>query len=84
MNALHCSGFSQKIPNFGLVYFSYRQKNPSTSNKFKSQTNDIFKLFRHNCNHQQGFLKQKNFAVHRCGFNLKLPQHIYFECCFWM
>ena len=41
-------------------------------NRFRSQTNDIFKLLGHNCNYQQGHLKQKVVALYCCGFNLKL------------
>ena len=50
-----------------------------TSSNSKYQTNDIFKLFGHNCNHQRGFLKQKVAALHRCSFNLKLPKNFYFD-----
>ena len=50
-----------------------------TSNKFKNQINDIFKLLGPNCNHQKGFLKQKIVALHDSHFNLKLPKHFYFD-----
>ena len=40
-----------------LVYFLQHQKKTSTSNKFKNQTNDIFKILGYNCTHQQGSLK---------------------------
>ena len=36
---------------------------------------DTFKLLCHNCNHQQGSVKQKIVAICRCGFNLKFPKH---------
>ena len=74
----HCSGFSQKFPYCGLVYFSQQEKT-LTSNKFINQTNDIFPLPGHNCNHQQRFLKQNNVVLHRCGFDLKLLKHCYFD-----
>ena len=42
-----------------------------TSNGFKNQTNDIFKLLGHNCSYQQGLVQQKIVSLHCCGFNLK-------------
>ena len=53
-----------------------------TSRRFKNQTNDIFKLLGHNCNHQQVFLEQKIGTLHCCSFNLKFPKHCYFDCYF--
>ena len=50
-----------------------------TPNKFENQTNDKFKLLGHNYNHQQGRFKRKIVALYRCGFNLKLPMHFYFD-----
>ena len=50
--------------------------------RFKNQTNDTFKLFGHNCNHQQGILTQKIVTLHHCGFKLKFPKHCYFDCYF--
>ena len=46
-------------------------------NRFKNQINDKFKLLGRNCNYQEGRLKQKIVALHRCGFNLKLPRHFF-------
>ena len=53
-----------------------------TPNRFKNQTNDTLKLLGHNYNHQPGFFKQKIVTLHRCGFNLKLPKHCYFDLLF--
>ena len=50
---------------------------PLTPNRFKNQTNDTLKLLAHNCNHQQGFVKQGNVALHHCGFKLKFLEHFY-------
>ena len=55
-----------------VAWYTFRSK------KIIDQPNDIFTLVRHNCNHQEGFLKQKHFVLHRCIFKLKLPKHFYF------
>ena len=49
----------------------------STQNRFKNQTIDSLKLLGHNCNHQEGFVKEKILTLHCCGFNLKLPKSFY-------
>ena len=67
---------------FSFGRFKFRTLTPS---RFKNQTNETFKLLGHNCNHQQGFLKQKVVNLHCCGFNLKLPsQTLLFWCLFWV
>ena len=56
-----------------------RNKNFKHQHKYKNQTNDVFKLLCHGCNHQQGFLKQKIAALHHCSFSLKLSKYFYFD-----
>ena len=46
-------------------------------NRFKNQSSNTLKLLGRNCNHQQGFIKQKTVAYHHCSFNLKFPKHCY-------
>ena len=55
-----------------------------TSSSSKYQTNGKFKLLDHNCNHQQGFLKQKIVALYCCDFNLKLPKLFLFWSLLWV
>ena len=45
-------------------------------NRFKNQSSDTLKLLDQNCNHQQGFIKQKTVALHHQGFKLKFPKHL--------
>ena len=53
---LHCSDVLQIFPNYGLVYLRSVKLRTLRANKFKNQTNDIFKLLGHNCNHQQDWM----------------------------
>ena len=46
-------------------------------NRFKNQPKDTMKLLRQNCNHQQGFTKQKIVALNHRGFNLRFPKQCY-------
>lgn len=57
MSTLHWGGFSQKFPNCLLGMLFVASKKTSTSDKFKNQTIDIFKILGYNCTHQQGSLK---------------------------
>ena len=59
--------------------FSQFEIKTRTPNRFKNQTNDIFKLLGPNWNHQQGFLQEKVVALHRCDLNLRLPKHFSFN-----
>ena len=61
IDPLHLSGFSQKFPICGLLYFCRFEFLTLTPNRFKNQTNEIFKPLVHNYNHQQGkgFLNKK-------------------------
>ena len=73
INALHLNGFLQKsliVAWFTFNRFKFKNLMPST---FKNQTNDTFKPLGNNCNHQQGFLKEKIVSNHRCCFNWKFP-----------
>ena len=54
-----------------------------TQSRFKNRTIDSLKLLGHNCNHQQGFAKQKGFTLHWCGSNLKLSKHLWWSL-FWV
>ena len=60
--------------------FKFRTLIPS---RFKNQTNDTSKPLGYNWNHQQAFLKQKIVTLHRCGFNLKFPKHLFWWL-FWV
>ena len=46
-------------------------------NRIKNQSKDTLKLLGQNCNHQQGFAKQKIVALNHCGFNLRFPKYCY-------
>ena len=72
IGSLHLSGFSKNVACCTFCKFQIINLTPV---RFKNQTNDTFKLLRHNCNHQQGFLKQKFDTLHHCGFKLKVPKH---------
>ena len=48
-----------------------------TPNTFKNQANDTLTLLAHNYNHQRGYPKPKIVILHRCGFNLKFPKHLF-------
>ena len=39
-----------------------------------NQSCDTFKLLEQNCNHHQGFIKQKTVALHHSVFKLKFPR----------
>ena len=41
-----------------------------TPNRFKNQSGDTMNILGQNCNHQQGFAKQRTVALHS-GFKLK-------------
>ena len=43
-----------------------------TPNIFKNQAKYILKLLGHNCNYQQGFVKNKSVLRH-CAFYIKFP-----------
>ena len=46
-----------------------------TPNRLKNQSGDTMNILGQNCNHQQGFEKQRTVALHHCGFKLKFPKH---------
>ena len=71
--------FNENSLIVACFYFSQLEIKTLTTNRFKNQTNDIFKLLGPNWNHQQGFLQQKVVALHRCGLNSKLPKHFSFD-----
>ena len=79
----YLSGFSQKFPNCGLLYFWQFKFRTLTPSRFNNQTNDRLKPLGHNWNHQQGFLKQKIVTLHCCSFNLKFPKHLFWQL-FWV
>ena len=43
-----------------LMFSNRNRKNQNFKTRFKNQSTDTLKLLGHNCNHQQGFIKQKN------------------------
>ena len=47
-----------------------------TTNRFKNQTNEKLKLLDHNCNHLQGFVKQKIVTLYHFGLKLKFTEHL--------
>ena len=47
-----------------------------TPNRFKNQSGGTLKILAHYCNHQQGLAKQKNVALHHCGFKAEFPKHL--------
>ena len=53
-----------------------------TPNRFKSQTNDTFKLLDYNYNHKQSFVKLKIVARHRFGFYIQFRKKFYHDRCF--
>ena len=70
---------------FTFGKFKIRTLTPS---RFKNQSNNTFKLLGDNFSHQQGFLKQKAFTLHRSDFSLKfhivLKKIILFCSLFWI
>ena len=48
-----------------------------TSNRLKNQSSDTLNMLGHNCNHQQGFVKQRTVALDHSGSKLKFPKHLY-------
>ena len=46
-----------------------------TPNRLKNQSGDTMNILGQNCNHQQGFAKQRTVALHHSGFKLKFPKH---------
>ena len=81
------SAFSISVDkNFLIVAcctFGRFQIRTLTTNRFKNQTNEKLKLLDYDCNHLQGFVKQKIVTLHHFGLKLKvrkhLNQHHYFE-----
>ena len=55
-----------------------------TPNRFKNQSGGTLKILANDCNHQQGFVKQKNIALHHCGFKAKFPKHFLLTSLFWV
>ena len=58
---------------FTFCKFRNRTLTPS---RFKNLSNNTFKLLGHNFNHQEGFIKQKNFTLHCPTFNINFPKHL--------
>ena len=78
--------FTQK---FALFYAGAFHKNPlsgacctfnvlevRTPNRFKNQSGGTLKILAHNCNHQQGLVKE-TVALHHCAFKAEFPKHFY-------
>ena len=79
MVTLHCWGFNLKFPKLWPIVLLVTLKSTWKPNSFKNQSSDTLKLLDQNCNHQQGFIKQKLVALYHGGFKLKFPKHCY--CC---
>ena len=78
MFALSCTvAFHENSQGVACCSFGMLEIRILTPSRFKNQTNDTFKVPSYNCNHQQGFLKQKLVTLHCCGFNLKFPKHLF-------
>ena len=51
--------FHKNVLIVACCIFGKLQIRTLTPNRFKNHTNEKLKLLDHNCNHQQGFVKQK-------------------------
>ena len=67
--AFHENSLSVACCTFGMV-----EIRTLTPNRFKNQSGDTMNILGQNCNHQQGFAKQRTVALHS-GFKLKFPKH---------
>ena len=56
--------FWWKFPNYDLLYSCNLEIKTLKANRFKNQSIDTVKLLDQNCNHQQGFFKEKTVALH--------------------
>ena len=48
-----------------------------TPNRFKNQSGGTLKMLARDYNDKQGLAKQKNVALHHCGFKAEFPKHFY-------
>ena len=48
-----------------------------TPNRFKNQSGGTLKILAHDCNYQQGLVKQNNVALYHCGFKTEFPKQFY-------
>ena len=55
-----------------------------TANRFKNQSGGTLKILVHDCNHQQGLVKQENVAVYHCGFKVEFPNFYWDRYLFWV
>ena len=70
--AFHKNSLSVACCTFNVLEFR-----TITPNRFKNQSGGTLKILAHDCNHQQGFSKQKMVALHHCGFKADFPKHFY-------
>ena len=88
--AISCSFYFTQ--QFALFYAGAFHKNPLsmacgtfnvlevrtiTPSRFKNQSGGTLEILAHNCNHQQGLVKQKNIALHHCGFKAEFRKLYY-------
>ena len=70
--AFHENSLCMASCTFGVLEVS-----TITSNRFKNQSSGTLKTLGHNCNPQQGLIKQKIVTLHHCRFKLEFPKHFY-------
>ena len=75
--------FHKNFLSVACCTFNVLEVRTITPNRFKNQSGGTSKILAHYCNHQQGLAKQKNVALHHCGFKAEFPKHL-LKSLFWI
>ena len=73
----YAGAFHENSPNVACSTFGVLEVRTARPNRFKNQSKGTMKILVHNCNYEQGFVKQKTVALHPCGFKAEFPKHFY-------